>query len=277
MLPFDSGKTTVARQIVRTLHDKGHAVEYFKPVSGHNYWYRFEHTEECLRRRMLLSYDVVRIEPLLNDTVHPFVRNPAHSLYVPARLDTYARPRFSTFGLAGWESHIVMERLSHSSSNGDIDSEMLIADSLIDSGTVIISREEAECLSTSTRRVHVSTIEALQRFESEHLDRYVSSCFELLERTAEVLVIESFSDSVWPWRGLDRIDRVFAVGPAHLFEYPSDKFVRAIELYDRPDAEIRNITYQSIAEVVHPIRRLILRPMNGLSEQEIAQLLVASG
>ncbi len=174
MLPFDSGKTTVARQIVKSLCEKGHTVEYLKPVSGHNYWYRFEHTEECLRRKTLFSYDVSRIEPSLNSTVHPLVRNPSHTLYVPARLGLSTRPRFSSLGLAGWESHIVMQRLSRPSSIDKIHSDMLIADSLIDSGTVILTRDEAEVLSTGTTRVSISTIDELQRFESEHLDTYLN-------------------------------------------------------------------------------------------------------
>ncbi len=87
-------------------------------------------------------------------------------------------------------------------------------------------------------------------------------------------MIESFNDSVWPWRGLNNVDRVLAVGPAHVFEYPSAKFVNAVRMYDRYETGPRNITYQNIAEVVRPTKEFILRPIHGLHDEDIANLLV---
>jgi len=61
MSSFDSGKTQVAIQLSKALSADNYSIEYFKPLSGHNYWYNYDHTKVCLDKRILVSMDTMRV------------------------------------------------------------------------------------------------------------------------------------------------------------------------------------------------------------------------
>ena len=143
---FDSGKTRFAIELGKHLKDSGQSVGYFKPISGHNYWYNHEHTKQCLDTGKLVSKDASRAKEALDITMDLFLMNPVHSLFVPARIERPLQNIRSSLGLAGASSVLVMQRFSRPVGNG-FDTTMLIAYSLIEEERVIIDFDEMGKLS----------------------------------------------------------------------------------------------------------------------------------
>ena len=111
MNSFDSGKTQFAIRLSRILLEEDHSVEYFKPLSGHNYWYNHEHTKTCLQNGVLASKDAINVRKFLNPKSPIELANPVHNLFVPMRLEKPLQNLTNTLGLAGASSVLTMDLL----------------------------------------------------------------------------------------------------------------------------------------------------------------------
>ncbi|NWF95752.1 MAG: hypothetical protein HXY34_06385 [Candidatus Thorarchaeota archaeon] len=271
ILPFDSGKTSLARQLVQGFVDSGVRTEYFKPTSGHNYWYRSEHTAKCVDEGLLYSFDLRRLVELLPSGVPVQLRNPVHSLFCPAVLDDRTRAPVTTLGLAGWESHLVMQRFTRPRTMGHEDT-VLVAERLVREGLVLISEREVAQLVGDAARVSVESLDDCLGFEQVHLEECVSECFAFLEKRADTIVVESFNDSVWPWSGLSSVDMVLSVGPGQLFHYSAAKVRAAADLYTREGHSTREVTFSRVSDLIRPVKRYRLYTGTGLSPQDLRQL-----
>jgi predicted P-loop ATPase/GTPase len=198
--------------------------------------------------------------------VHIYTTNPVHSLYVPARIKRPSQVYLTTtLALAGWDAILAMKRISQSSDNG-IRSVILTANSLVTDDLLIISSEEVDKLSSSSEIVPVTTMEELYAFEQQCLESMIQTSFEYLENSTDVILIESFNNSAWPWEELDNVDKVFTIGPGHLFQYDPERFRKATFMLQRGSLPIREVTTSRVDDLLKPISHLPLLPSKSLSE-----------
>lgn len=251
---FDSGKTTLAIQLATGLINLGTSVEYYKPISAHNYLERYAHTLECLNEGKLYSYDAARLKKAMQTSRDVLLMNPVHRLYVPA-LERHQREEtereMGTLALAGLDSVIAMERISYASQN-QIDSTFLISRDLVESGKLVIKRDEVESLVKNGRRIDITTLEELQEFEAVAIERNLTRSLNLLENEADVVIIESFNDSVWPWEGLQSVSHVISVGSKGTRLYNPERFRKAAFLKKRDNLPIREVSFGRISDLIEP-------------------------
>ncbi len=271
MIPFDSGKTTLSLQLAEYLISQGQRVEYFKPVSGHNYWYHYDHTAACIESGQLVSFDAARVRDVIGSRVPPQVANPVHSLFVPARLERPSRYHFNTLGLAGWDSFLAIQRISVFE-NGRIKTMMAVAKDLIDKKQIILTQEEMAALTADAEVVPISSLEEARAFECDHFETAINRAFSETARESDFVIIESFNDSVWPWEGLVDVDGVLLVGPGQAFAFDPDKTRKAAFLTKRGAAPIREVTFTRIDDLLRPIERYELHPKDGLGTKEIEKI-----
>ncbi len=256
---FDSGKTRLAVELGKGLQDSGQSVEYFKPVSGHNYWYNHEHTRQCLEIGKLVSKDASHVKKELDLKNDLFLMNPIHSLFVPARIEKPLQNLHSSLGLAGGSSILVMQRFSRPVDE-EFDTTMLIADSLVEEERVIIGLEETGKLSHNSSIFSAHNLETFQEFEHQHFENYVSESFAQIEKSAENIIIESFNDAAWPWESLLEVDHVLVVTPGHIFGYDPERFRKATFLYHKERLPIREVTFSRMSDLLKPINRVEIKP-----------------
>jgi predicted P-loop ATPase/GTPase len=268
---FDSGKTHLATQLGKTFIDASQSVEYFKPLSGHNYWYNYEHTRRCLEERQLVSKDATRIRDQLGLKSSLMLMNPIHSLFVPARIERPLQQITNSLGLSGSTSVLVMQRFSHPKNN-IIDTTMLIADELVEEEKVIIGLDDIGRLSHNTSILDVNSLEAFQEFEHIHYEEYVSKSFSKIETAKDMVIIESFNDSAWPWDGLDSVDHVLVVRPGHVFSYNPERFRKATYLMKRGDLPIREVTLGRISDLLKPEHKLEIKPDSNLTCDQLNRI-----
>ncbi len=268
---FDSGKTHIAMQLGKILKDSGQSIEYFKPISGHNYWYNYEHTKYCLEIGELVSKDATIMKKNLGLTTPGVLTNPIHSLFVPARIERPLQNINGMLGIGGSSAVLVMQRFSFPKDNKS-DSTVLIADSLIENGNVIIGYDEVGKLTEGVSVLSVENLQDFQEFEDLHYEKYVSESFAHIEKQADTVIIESFNDSTWPWDHLQSADYVLAVSPGHVFGYDPERFRKASYLSKRNTLPIREVTFGRISDLLKPSSRVEISPGKGLDASHLKTL-----
>ena len=270
--PFDSGKTEVSIDLVEALQAVGHRVEYFKPASGSNYWYKYDHIKKCMKAGQLVSYDAARVRERLRSRVSPLVTNPVHTLFVPSRLERPGRIHPNSLGLAGWDSFLTLQRFSQPNGNV-VQSTFLVAERLIDDGIVMISRNEIQALTRYSRTIPITSMEQAQELEKSLYENAVERSFEVIERNAHFVIIESFNNSAWPWERLDYVDHVLVVGPGQVFVYDPEKFRTAVEFAKGRGRSVREVTLARVADLLSPRTRIELIPGQGLKTDDVYQVI----
>jgi predicted P-loop ATPase/GTPase len=276
MNTFDSGKTTLAINLGEVLQAQGQKVEYFKPISGHNYWMRYEHTKRCFDAGLLASKDAMDVRSKLSTRAELALSNPIHSLFVPAQSRRPLKNVTSTLGIAGWSSVLVAERFSMPE-NGSIDTSVLLAEDLVESEEVIIDLEDIGKLTREASVIPIRSFEDAQQFEFQHFENHVSASFAEVEKLADWVVIESFNDSPWPWDGLTTVDAVLVAGPGVVFSYDPEKFRKASYLMSRGGLPIREVTFNRIVDLIRPLVHLRRKPGIALGPHQVDRLLDVHG
>lgn len=268
---FDSGKTHLAIKLGKVITDAQSSVDYFKPISGHNYWYNYSHTKSCLENEQLVSKDATRIREQLGLKSNPLLMNPVHSLFVPARIEKPLQQITNSLGLSGSSSVLTMQRFSQPL-DGSVDTTVLIADELIEEDNLIIGLEEVGKLSHNASIIDANRLETFQEYERLHYEECVSKSFSQVEKAKDLVIIESFNDSTWPWDGLESVDHVLVVSPGHVFSYDPEKFRKATHLVNRGNLPIREVTFGRIADLLKPIHRLEIKPDTNLTCEQLKSL-----
>lgn len=271
MNPFDSGKTELSIRLIDILSKSGHRVEYFKPVSGHNYWLHHEHTQFCMEQGFLVSKDATRARSWFAPKSNILLSNPVHALYAPVNLKRPLRNLTNTLALAGWSSVLVMERFSKPS-NGKIETTLLLASRLLEKREVILTQEDAGRLSQGVDIVDVTSLEEVQEFEHNHFEEHVTASFKHLEKDSDIIIIEGFNDAAWPFDGLESVDSLLIVGPGHVYIYDPEKFRKAAYLMNRGPLPVREVTYGRVADLLGPKGLHRIRPSAELYSKDLEEL-----
>lgn len=271
MHSFDSGKTELAKRLIHTLTESGRSVEYFKPISGHNYWYLFEHTKTCFKEGLLVSKDAMDVRATFSPKSPIELANPVHSLFVPMRIERPLQTLPNTLGLSGSSSILTMERFSKPTSSG-IDTTVLIAQGLIEEDQLMIGLDEVGMLTKGAAILEVHNLETVQMFETNYFEQHVSESFKSIEELSEVVIIEGFNDAAWPWNDLKSVDVVLVVGPGHIFSYDPEKFRKAAFLQLRGKLPIRDVTFRRMSDLLKPLNRVELTPEMNLTPFEMKNL-----
>lgn len=274
MNSFDSGKTQFAIRLIRSLSEEGHSIEYFKPLSGHNYWYNHEHTKTCLQNGVLASIDAMKVRKFLNPKSPIELANPVHNLFVPMRLEKPLQNMTNTLGIAGASSILTMERFSRPDASG-IDTTVLVAQRLVEEERLIIKQEEVGMLTRGAGILSVNNLKEVQEFERLNFEKHVSDSFTEVEKSADVVLIEGFNDAAWPWDGLERVDAVLLISPAHIFTYDPERFRKAAYLTNRGSLPIREVTFRRISDLLKPINRLEIKPECEISVDYLDHLAIS--
>ena len=271
MNTFDSGKTQVALMMSKTLAESGHSIEYFKPLSGHNYWYRSEHTKFCLERGVLASMDAMRVRKFLKPKSPIELANPVHALFVPMKLEKPLQTMTNTLSLAGASSVLTMKRFSRPV-GPSVDTTILVADSLLEEDRLIISQEEVGKLSRGAAIQSVDNLEEVQEYENSNLEKHVTDSFAAVESLADIIIIEGFNNTAWPWDGLNKADAVLLVGPAHIFAYDPGRFRKAAYMMKRGNLPINEVTFGRISDLLKPFARVQIKSESQLTLQQLEHL-----
>ncbi len=272
---FDSGKTLLSKSLIRHMISEGQRVEYFKPISGHNYWQKYTHTRMCMEEGIIFSSDVREVRQGIDTDIPVEVMNPIHTLFVPARLHAPEEKYRANLVFGGWDSVFAMQRFSHIS-EGVIQSVILLAKQLINDRKLLITKEEVECFTRNTEIVPVVNEQEIYSYSEQVVESILDDTLQYIDGQSDVVIIEGFNDSAWPWEGLIDVDHVLVVGPGHVFAYDPERFRKAVDLTRYRSQPIRETTVSRVIEMVKSIERIHVTPEYktvGIESQGVGLLL----
>jgi len=180
MSSFDSGKTTFAGLLIDSVKQHFNSIEYFKPISAHNYWQRFVHTQQLLEQGRIFSADLASIKSKVKSQKDVYILNPIHRLYVPTSPEKPLLNVPTTLGLAGPDSVIALQRFSWPDDEG-VRSMVLVAESLVKQGDLLLTYEEMQMLTDGVEKQAVDSLEEIQHYENTYLEESLTSSFSLVE------------------------------------------------------------------------------------------------
>ena len=72
--------------------------------------------------------------------------------------------------------------------------------------------------------------------------------------------------------GLESVDVLLLISPAHIFTYDPERFRKASYLMNRGGLPIREVTFSRISDLLKPINRLEIKPEIDISVDDIEHL-----
>ncbi len=269
--PFDSGKTILSLKIAHYLKSNGTTIEYFKPLSGTNYWYKHDHLQRCLKEKKYYSYDASRVRDVIHSRVPVEATNPIHTLFVPSIIERPDEIVNHSLALGGWDSIFAMRRFSQPTGNC-MRNVSLRANTLIESGKLMLTPEEADTLTNEDEIIPFETYEEVMTYTEQVLEGVLDASFEYVEKETDVCIIEGFNNIAWPWEGLSSVDTVLVTGPGHVFVYDAERFKKAVNLKKFKSQPIREVPFTRISDLLKPTEQIHLSPGKDIEQDKFRKM-----
>lgn len=190
LMAYNAGKTTLVRAILLQAREAGDDFVAMKPRSAHNYWEHFDHTRTVQEMGLLVSADALQLRELSRDPPELPLLNPYHQLVCP--LDVLRVSEEEDHMLGDAEEGILAERLSDAQGRSTLfvnsRAHLFMAPPEFLSGL----EERAE----ETVPFHSSPVAE----DLAPVDERLRGVFEAVSAQREHLILESYSDTIWPVR-----------------------------------------------------------------------------
>lgn len=254
VLPENSGKTTLATALVSALKDLGIKISAFKPISGHSMWWQFSSYKMCLKYGSLFCEDAFKFWKLLQQSIPIEIINPVDVLFSMPDVN-HSSPSLIRF-FFGNENYdwfamgrftVVEEKPKH-----------IIYFKKDPSAPVIMPNDLLKIVkSKADEVVEVKNIHEYLNLHQKYCERAISTCYDFLNRISDEIIVESFNDAVYPWRGVEHSEVVLAIAPAHVLIYDPKSFFKTVRKFKDPYTK----TYQDVYSFIKPLEILKLPPL----------------
>ena len=235
LLEYNSGKTTVAKEIILNLEQKQSLSTIpFKPLSGNNLFYHYKQIKENVTKfNQFISLDIVDLLSNSSSKMSPTITNPVHRVSTEAlSYEFFKESSIKTFYSKYSSSVTLFQRFSiFDSTNGE--KPIFIVNEPI-------YKNQKFWNDLSLTDPIIKQAQDVRPFKNEH--EYYSlnnqfyaeatkTAFEILMKDAQALVIESFNNSAHPAWCIRDSNVIVLVGPGSLFVYEPETYFRAIDNY----------------------------------------------
>lgn len=248
----NSGKTTLCRALIEYLASIGVRVSAFKPLSGHSFWEQYDCYLECLRIGSIFCEDAYELWKLVNVKVPIEVLNPADILTtipdIIKLIDKNSINNIFNSTIYNW-MYVGRFTIAHKGELEhivyyNVNEEIIHLDEIIRKLKIKISK-----------LIPINEFNDFMKVHEEFYYNAVNSCYELISKNADLIVVEGFNDSIYPWSGVENSTIVLAVSPGHIIIYNAKEFYKAIN-----NQKTIKVFYD-VASKVKPIKILRIPPL----------------
>lgn len=259
----NSGKTTVCRALIDYLTSMGIKVSAFKPLSGHSFWEQYDNYLECLRVGSIFCEDAYKLWRLINVKAPIEALNPADILTTIPNivkligknsLNNIFNPSVYNWIYIGRFTIAHGERLEHILYY-NVNEDLIPLEDIIKKLRINVSR-----------LIPVGSFNEFIKIHEEFYNNAVNSCYEFISKNVDLLVVEGFNDSIYPWSGVENSTIVLAVSPGYAMIYNTREFYKAI---NHPKA---TRVFYDIAGRVKPINILKIPPLTKRDIEDTSML-----
>ena len=251
-LEEDSGKTTIGLHAIKYLKEIGIDVAPFKPIAGFNYWRQYENFLNSAHYGTIFSRDAYMLEEIAKSGEKLEIINPVSFLFAPADIKKYI------------ESNVISKILFEETLVRNLVlARLTICENDKIENQVYLNKRRLEYLlhdsrifhiieSRNSREIDITDIEKFINEINVNAKRYIESCFRKLVRTHRNILVESFNNSVLPWRGIlnEEIDIVIGAFPGYALFFDPISFKEALVTLMSLRGDI--ITGEMLLDVLNP-------------------------
>ncbi|MEM0490740.1 MAG: hypothetical protein QXH73_05960 [Ignisphaera sp.] len=224
LMVYDSGKTWFTVTLARKLINKGLKISIYKPVAGHSLWHQYPTIIESIKRGMLFGEDILKYGEVLNvkDIKQLALMNPIDILFAPLDIVKYIDDRNIEKAFVDLENQFLQMVLARVSFCSDSVTKYYVFRENV-SRTTHRVREVIDLLARKFNAIETDVMIFNRLLQSKEVDDQLSTCLEMLAKDNDVVLIESFNNSLIPYIGLikEEIDILFVVYPSVVLIYRS--------------------------------------------------------
>ena len=213
LLEFDSGKTWATVGLARYLIERGYNVEVYKPVAGHNLWYSSKGVRYTRKLGVLVGDDVATYIEVLGVS-EPHRVNPIDLALAIPRLRGLDSRSMSEYRLAFQSQDKILTLARFTDPITGNTTHYLVIDNLDKIASSTRKLVEELTLKLKTQKTRLKPLLAF--LSSKHVAEVLEFGATLLEKQADVLIIESFNNVLEPYGGLlAKTDLIIVVTPGY--------------------------------------------------------------
>ncbi len=246
LLPFDSGKTSLAVSLIAEAVERGLDVGVCKPVTAFSGWYHYRSLRRSLEFGKLVGEDVSKLHDVAGSSDPIEIESPVVLMHMPPD----------------------PERVEWKSSFYTNLGEQMVAMRITTPDRTVHYYFPSNLgrLTETMRRQALALIESLRPAPEEmecvddvlmNLGKFADECVKLIHSKHEFTVVESYNNASAPtWSSLNS-DVVLLVAPTKVAVYRGDRYEKAVELLLKPPWLTPS---EEVASLLKPVKTLEIGP-----------------
>ncbi len=252
LLPYDSGKTSLAESLITEAVEVGLDVGVSKPVTAVSGWYQYNTLIRSIELGLLVGEDMYRLHNAANSSDPLEFEGPVVSMHMPPdpeRVD-WQSSAYMSFSLL---DQIVAIRITSVKEN-----KHFYVPSNIKRLTNTLKGEAEKLLSS----LHPKPVEISRENIDEMLVKateYADECLEHITNKHEFIVVESYNNAAAPTHGSLKATAVVAVAPSKAAIYEGDLYRKALMAISDIKEPWQSTT-EEILCLLRPTRTIELNP-----------------
>jgi len=279
LLPHDSGKTTVAKYVLKGLKNIGLDVAAAKPIAGHSAWYQLHSLLKSIELGVLVGNDALELHRVCQKPKAIEVLNPIDTLQIPLDVVHFTSPKMYIETLDILPNIMGVARVSTCIDESTVESRYYVVEdnlskitpSMLNVLNILLERVSRKAKLISTVRKGKDLILILSTEGVSACDK----CLDILLKNHELVIVESFNDAAAPTYLSSKADIVLIATPGKVMILPGDKYYRAFNLLLDMEAGMHPwsawVTTSQILTLVKPITLIDIEPITPdmIERQEI--------
>ncbi|ABM81049.1 hypothetical protein [Hyperthermus butylicus] len=226
LLELESGKTWFTVGLATALRTLGARVMAYKPVAAYNIWSSWDPVESSLRHGILAGNDaLIYIEQLGDSNIH--LVNPVSLMLAYPDPLLFSGVAQYLARISSIEGMVVLARFSSCAEGSAV--HYYVPENVERLGPSF--RKIVEELVKATGATPISASRLVEKLSTASAAENLAACLTILDRSYDVVVIESFNNAVVPFAGLEgRVDYFIVVAPGRAIVFDGDKLRKVSEI-----------------------------------------------
>ncbi len=282
VLPHDSGKTTVAKYLIKELISRGFRVAASKPIAGHSAWHQLFSLLRSIELGILVGADALELHRVCRAPKRLEVLNPLDTLQVPLDIEYFKSPKTYINCMSRFEETVGVARISKCLSEDEVESTYYIVKSNVirtPERVIDLISKLLESVSRNSKVVSVETSNDLISILREEGIELCDECLKMLLSKYEVVVVESFNDAAAPTHFSSMADIVFIVSPGKVMVVDGRRFSKAFNFVLNVELNLHPwgvwVTTSQVLPLLRPVGVVDVEPIYGEKDKaEFASRLV---
>ena len=261
LLEYNSGKTTIAREMVNFFNENlSEKVSPFKPLSGNNLFYHYEQIKENIEKHEeFISLDISDLLAETSNEIEATVANPVHKVNTQALATRFFEEgSINTFYNKYQDSISLFQRFSFVDDDGSRTSTYIVNEPIYKNHLFWNDVEMTEPVLEKASEIKLfKNDHEYYSLNSKLYADSIQSSFAYLKKKSAIIVIEGFNNSAHPAWCVRESNIILLVGPGSIFLYEPETYFRAIDNY-RTIHRNKPSTTNEILKIASPIESLSL-------------------